>query len=99
MSTFKVKSFSFKVPPRENCPYLELFWFAFSRIRTEYVEIRHISLYSVQMQENVDQNNSKHFLRSVLLRSAILGKVSIIQSRLLLNPPTNERFYGISGFC
>ena len=38
-----------------------------SRIRTEYEEIPRISLYSVQMRENTDQNNSeyRHFLRSV----------------------------------
>ena len=43
---------------REKCPYLELLWFAFSRIRTEYGEIRSVSLCSVQMRENADQNNS-----------------------------------------
>ena len=37
-----------------------------SRIRTEYGEIIRISLYSVRMQENSDQNNSEYgrFLRS-----------------------------------
>ena len=51
---------------REKCPYLELFWSAFSFILTEYGEIRSISPYSVQMRENADQNNSEygHFLRS-----------------------------------
>ena len=39
-------------------PYSELFWSVFSRIRAEYGEIRSISPYSVQTQENVDQNNS-----------------------------------------
>ena len=33
---------------REKCPYSELFWSTFSRIRTEY---------SVWMRENADQNN------------------------------------------
>ena len=52
---------------RIECPYLELFWSVFSCIRTEYGEIRSISLYSVPMRENTDQNNSKygHFLSSV----------------------------------
>ena len=52
---------------RQKCLYLELFWSAFSRIRTEYGEILLISPYSVRMRENADQNNSeyKHFLRSV----------------------------------
>ena len=52
---------------REKCPYSELFWSAFSRIRTEYGEIRSISLYSVRMGENADQNNSEYgyFLSSV----------------------------------
>ena len=51
---------------REKCPYLELFWCAFSRIRTECGEIRSISPYSVLMRKNADQNNSEyaHFLRS-----------------------------------
>ena len=46
---------------RTKCPYSELFWSAFSRIRTEYGEI----LYSARMRENADENNSeyRHFLR------------------------------------
>ena len=55
------------VSPRKKCPYSELFWSAFSRIRTEYGEIRSISPYSVCMRENADQNNSEYrnFSRSV----------------------------------
>ena len=51
---------------RKKCPYSELFWSSFSRIRTEYGEIRSISPYSVRMRENVDKNNSecRHFSRS-----------------------------------
>ena len=51
---------------RKKCPYLKLFWSAFSRFRTEYGEILRISLYSVRMLENADQNNSEygHFLYS-----------------------------------
>ena len=43
-----------------------VFWFVFSRIRTKNGEIQCISLYSVRMRENMDQNNSEygHFLRS-----------------------------------
>ena len=50
----------------EKCPYLALFWFAFSHIWTEYGEIRSISPYSVQMRENTDQKHSDygHFSRS-----------------------------------
>ena len=44
----------------EKCPYSELFWSAFSRIWTEYREIRSICKYSVQMRENTDQNNSEY---------------------------------------
>ena len=46
----------------EECPYLELFWYAFSRIQEKY-----FSPYSVQMREYTDQNNSEygHFLHSV----------------------------------
>ena len=58
-----------RLPPREKCPYSELFWSVFSRIRTEYGEILRMSPYSVRMRENTDQNNSEngHFLRSVRL--------------------------------
>ena len=45
---------------REKCPYSELFWSVFSRIRTEYGKIQHISPYSVQIRENTDQNNSEY---------------------------------------
>ena len=49
---------------REKCPYAEFFWSVFSRILTEYENLRTISLYSVR--ENTDQKNSKyrHFSRS-----------------------------------
>ena len=52
---------------RKKFAYSELFWPAFSRMRMEYEEIRSISLYSVRMRENADQNNSAcgHFSRSV----------------------------------
>ena len=50
---------------RKKFPYSELFWSVYSRIRTEYGEIRSISSYSVRMWENKDQNNSEygHFSR------------------------------------
>ena len=56
------------MPLREKCPYSELFWSTFARIRIEYGEILPISPYSVQMRENADQNNSEygHFSRSVV---------------------------------
>ena len=42
---------------REKCTYSELFWSAFSHIRTEYGEILRIFPYSAQVREDVDQNN------------------------------------------
>ena len=50
----------------EKCPYSEIFWSVFSRIWTEYEEIRSVSPYSVIMPENKDQKNSEygHFSRS-----------------------------------
>ena len=51
----------------KKCPYSELFWSAFSRIRILNMErYLPISLYSVRMWENVDQNNSEygHFSRN-----------------------------------
>ena len=57
-----------------KCPYSELFWSAFSRIRTEYEEILRISPYSVRVRENADQNNFGYgpFLRST---SRLTGKL------------------------
>ena len=45
---------------REKCPYSEIFWSVFSRIRTEYGEILRTSPYLVQMRENTDQKNSEY---------------------------------------
>ena len=36
------------------------FWSVFSRIQTEYEEIRSISPYSVRIRENTDQKNSEY---------------------------------------
>ena len=53
----------------KKCPYSELFWSAFSRVRTEYGEIWSISPNSFRMRENADQSKFEygHFLRSVVL--------------------------------
>ena len=48
------------------------FWSVFSRIRTEYGEIRSISLYLVQMREMADQNNSEYRHFSRIVRSVII---------------------------
>ena len=47
-------------PLCEKYRYSELFWPVFSRIRTEYEEIRSISPYSVRMREDTDENNYEH---------------------------------------
>ena len=66
---FSVGVSGLKVTLPDKCPYLDLFWSAFSCIRTEYGEILRISLYSVRMRENADQNNSEyvHFLHNMSL--------------------------------
>ena len=58
--------YNYKCSLCEKCPYSELFWPEFSHIRIEYEKILRISLYSVQMRGNTDQNNSeyRHFLRN-----------------------------------
>ena len=48
------------LPMCKNCPYSELFWSVFPRIRTEYREILRISPCSVQMSENANQNNFEY---------------------------------------
>ena len=45
---------------RKRFQYLELFWYAYSRIRTEHRKIQSISPYPVQMRENAVQNNSEY---------------------------------------
>ena len=42
---------------REKCPYLVIFWSVFLGICIEYDDLQSKSLYSVRMQENVDQKN------------------------------------------
>ena len=50
----KVRLDTQSISLREKCPYSELFWSAFSRILTEYGEIRSICPYSVRMRENAN---------------------------------------------
>ena len=58
---------TWQVTMREKYPCSGLFWFIFFHIWTEYGEILPISPYSVQLQENTEENNCEygHFLRSV----------------------------------
>ena len=53
----------------EKNPCSKLFWSVVFCIWTEYGEILRISLYSVRMRGNTDQNNSEygHFLRRDML--------------------------------
>ena len=81
------------VTPRKKCPYSELFWSVFSRIQTEYGEIRSIFPYSVRMRKNTDQNNSKygHYLRSVMVLLKYVLLVCNSENASLLNVPS-QRF-------
>ena len=53
---------------RKNCPYLELFWSAFSRIGTDYREILSVLIQS-ECGKNAEQNNSEygHFYTVICL--------------------------------
>ena len=44
----------------EKCQIRSFFWSVFSRIRSEYGEIRRISPYSVRMRENTDQKKTPY---------------------------------------
>ena len=55
------------------------FWFAFSRIRTHYIEILRICPYSVQMRENTDKKKLRIW---TLLRHWVFLRG--VESRLLL---------------
>ena len=63
---------------RKKGPYSELFWSAFSRIRTEYGEIRSISPYSIRMWKNADRNNYDYGLSSHNDYDVIIMSVSIL---------------------
>ena len=45
---------------REKCPYSEIFWSVFSRVKAEYRDVRSISPYPIRMRENVDQKKSEY---------------------------------------
>ena len=60
MENLRMKNFWVQLLLREKCPYSEFFWSVFSRIWTEYLEIRSISPYSVRMRETTDQKNSEY---------------------------------------
>ena len=89
-------SLSKRIALRKKCPYSELFWSAFSRIRTEYGEILRISPYSVRMRVIADQNNSeyRHFSRSVdKYDSDIFGQaVEVTYQQELLKFPRYKAF-------
>ena len=53
---------------REECPYSEVFYTLFSRIRTEYGEILRITPYSARMWKNADQKIPEY---GYILRSLI----------------------------
>ena len=84
---------------RKKCPYSELFWSAFSRIRTAYGEIFCISPYSVRMRENKDQNNSEYgpFLRSACIE--YIQRVFACKERVHVEqvPPVRNIFPGVFG--
>ena len=73
----------------ENCPYSELFWSAFSHIRTEYGEIRSISPYSVQMRENADQITPNTDIFHVV---RYLAKLKLLNIWFVF-PPMYRNFY------
>ena len=63
---WEISKISLRRTLRKKCPSSELFWSAFSRIRTKYGEILRISPYPVRMRENADHHNFEygHFSRS-----------------------------------
>ena len=50
----------------KKCPHSDFYWSVFDHIRTDYGDIRCLSLYSVRMRKSMEQKNSKygHFSRS-----------------------------------
>ena len=60
------------------CPSTEFCWSVFSRIPTEYVDIRSISPYSVRIQKNTDQKKTPYLdpFHAVLLLLKMLFYVT-----------------------
>ena len=58
----------------KKCPHSDFYWSVFDHIRTDYGDIRCVSLYSVRMRKSMEQKNSKygHFSRSDYLCFKIL---------------------------
>ena len=63
---------------RKKCLYPELFWSAFSRIRS-------ISPYSVRKRENTDQNNSEYWRLITLKRRCVSTVKELSQFQLFPN--------------
>ena len=87
---------------REKCPHLEFFWSVFSRIRTEYRELRSTSPNLVQMRENTDQKNSSygHLSRSVTYNFANFQKMQSYQEKMsyvLISDHMKNILIGASG--
>ena len=72
----------------KKCPYSELFWSAYPRIRTEYGDLQIKSPYSVQMRKNKDQKNSEyvHFSRIEVLSTNSNWKIEDLKDRYSLVP-------------
>ena len=71
---------------RKKCPHSELFSSVFSRIRTEYVEIRSRQINSVRMGENTDHNNSEYGQFSCSVRVKIdngVYQLTVFEKRLV----------------
>ena len=81
---------------REKCPYTEFFWSVFSRIRTEYGEIRSVSPYSVRMRENTGQENSEHFF--YLFIDIILSQYSEKQLKITNQDGLPPPFYIVTNY-
>ena len=67
----------------ENSQYSELFWCIFSRAWTGYRDIPRISIYSVEIYENMDKKSSecRHTLHKVVMTfmaAATLARTSTL---------------------
>ena len=91
---------NFPVGPHcvKKCPYLELFWSVVSRIWTEYGEKFCISLYSVRMQENADQNNSEwgDFLCGAFRKKFITWAKCVTLTILTKIPTKIDKFFSFA---
>ena len=82
-----MKKYLLKRTLLEKCPYSELFWFVFSRIRTEWLPIR-----TLLPSESICRANKTHVLFLFALLKDIFVFSTNLRWSLIISPIWNRKF-------